>query len=207
MLTTPEATASCQGGAVEGARMSEAKTEAAEKKPKSRKLLLMIIVAVLLLGGAGGGFFWWRGQQAAKAAEHEKGSAKDRAGKGDHGDDNGTHEQGGEDLAEAEDTGVLPFEPYIVNLADPGASRYLKADIRLLVSEVEDLKHLEENQAVMMRVRSAILEHLSQQTSDQVVTPEGKAALKKEIRQRASKILQGHAKVADVLFNEFVVQF
>lgn len=199
--------------------MSEAKPESGEKKPKKSNKLMLIVIAVLLLGGAGGGFFWWKGQQEAKAAEKEKSSKKkDVAKEGEHADAEEGEGHGSADAeeeeeeeeeahAEAEGTGVLPFEPFIVNLADPGGTRYLKADIRLLVTGVENLKELEEDQAVMMRLRSSILEHLSLQISDQVVTPEGKAALKKEIRKRTAKILKGHGKVADVLFAEFVVQF
>ncbi len=68
------------------------------------------------------------------------------------------------------------------------------------------MKELEENAVVTSRLRSAILEHLSQQSSDRIVTPEGKKALKEEIAERCGKIL-GHVKVVDVLFSEFVVQF
>ena len=56
------------------------------------------------------------------------------------------------------------------------------------------------------RVRSAVLEFLTLQTADGLVTPEGKTALKQSIAERASEAL-GHTKVIDVLFAEFVVQF
>jgi flagellar FliL protein len=178
--------------------MSEAKSETAEKKPKSKKLLL-IVVGLLVLGGAGGGFFWWKTQASAA----DPSSAGHGDGEGDHG------AAGGHAAADAgvEGAEVLSFAPFIVNLADPGGTRYLKADIRLLVTGVDDIKHLAENQAVMMQIRSAMLEHLSQQVSEQVVTPEGKAALKTELRERSARLLKGHGNVADVLFNEFVVQF
>jgi flagellar FliL protein len=171
--------------------MSEAKAETTEKKAKSKKGLLLIVVAVVLLGGGAGGFFWWKNQQAAQAAGKQ--------GEGGKGHEEPAH-------AEAEVSGALPFQPFIVNLADQGVSRYLKADVRLVVSGAEDIKELEEDQVVMLRLRSAILEHLSQQTSDALVTPDGKEALKVAIAERCTKIL-GHAKVVDVLFAEFVVQF
>jgi flagellar basal body-associated protein FliL len=59
---------------------------------------------------------------------------------------------------------------------------------------------------VKAKIRSAILERLAQETSDQLVTPEGKAALKKVIAEEAAHAAH-ELKVTDVLFSEFVVQF
>jgi flagellar basal body-associated protein FliL len=56
-----------------------------------------------------------------------------------------------------------------------------------------------------MRVRSSILEMLAQQTADQLVTVEGKAALKTAIIERASEKAE-ELKITDVLFSEFIVQ-
>lgn len=171
--------------------MSEAKEAAADAKPKGKKKsLVMIIAAVAVLAAGGGGFYWWKNQQAAEAAA---------------GDKHGEKAQQEEHAAEEEASGVLTFEPFIVNLSD-GAQRYLKANVQLLVSTEEDIKELQENAVVTSRLRSAILEHLSQQTSEHIVTPEGKEALKHEIAEQCGEILE-HAKVVDVLFTEFVVQF
>jgi flagellar FliL protein len=158
-----------------------------ERKKSGFKRLLMVAILLLVVAGAGGGaFWWWRNQQAAQAAGSPAPDAH---------------------AAEVNEvSGALQFEPFIVNLADAGASRYLKADIRLLVSGIESVKEIEEDEVVMLRLRSAILEHLSRQTSDAVATGEGKDALKHALAERCTAILQ-HAKVADVLFAEFVVQY
>jgi flagellar FliL protein len=168
----------------------------ATRKGRS-KILLLLVVVVLVLGAAGGGgfYFWWKSQQAAQAAQPAEGAPA--AGADGHA---------APPAPEEPVSGALPFEPFIVNLADQGGTRYLKADVRLVVSG-GDVKELEEDQVVMLRLRSAILEHLSQQTSDAIVTPEGKGALKAALAERCSKILGHHAKVTDVLFAEFVVQF
>lgn len=201
--------------------MSEAKADSGDKAPKKSSKLMLIIIAVVLLGGAGGGFFWWKGQQEAKAAEKEKAekSAKKDSAKEDHADEaddghgGGGHAEDAEEEEEEEEepehegAGVLSFEPFIVNLADPGGSRYLKADIKLLVTGVDDMKHLAEDQAVVMPIRSVILEHLSQQMADDIITPKGKLALKKALKKKCARLFKGHGKVADVLFAEFVVQF
>jgi flagellar basal body-associated protein FliL len=52
--------------------------------------------------------------------------------------------------------------------------------------------------------RSAILELLTTKTADELMSAEGKTALKKEIAERASKAFR--FKVNDVLLAEFVVQ-
>jgi flagellar FliL protein len=175
---------------------TDAKGAEAEKKPKGKKKLLLMVVAILLLaGGGGGGFFWWKSRQAAVAE-----AAEGIEGAGGHGKEAAAE-------PEAEVSGALHFEPFIVNLADQGSSRYLKANIGLVVGDVEDIKHLEEDKVTMLRLRSAILEHLSQQVSEHLVTPEGKGELKKALAEQCAKVLHGHGKVVDVLFNEFVVQF
>ncbi len=172
--------------------MSKSKAEsqdAAKDVPTSKKKFLLPAIGILLLMGVGGGgFFWWQGRQTADAAGHDSGGHATPAAEG------------------PQVSGALPFEPFIVNLADPGGARYLKADVRLVVSGAESLEELEEDEVVMLRLRSAILEHLSQKTALELTTPGGKEALKQEIAERCTKIL-GHAKVSDVLFAEFVVQF
>ena len=55
------------------------------------------------------------------------------------------------------------------------------------------------------QLETAVLELLTQQTSQVINTPEGKAELKKQIKKSTAKLL--HHKVTDVLFTEFVVQF
>jgi flagellar basal body-associated protein FliL len=57
-----------------------------------------------------------------------------------------------------------------------------------------------------MRVRSAILELLAQKESAELVTPDGKAGLKKEIGEAVEHSAH-ELKVEDVLFSEFIVQF
>jgi flagellar FliL protein len=102
--------------------------------------------------------------------------------------------------------GLLSLEPFVVNLADEGGSRFLRVSVRLVVETPEQAEHVQKNEVVLVRVRSTILELLTQQTADHVVTAEGKAALKQAIAERAAAVLDG-AKVTDVLFSDFVVQF
>jgi len=155
--------------------------QAAPKKKKGKSFLMMAIVGLVLLGGAGGGAWWWfhRGTAVAEAAPKEP---------------------------PLEKRGLVTFEPFMVNLADEGGARFLKTNIGLVVDDAAVAKELEESPVVKSRVRSDILELLTEQQAAALVTPEGKESLKNAIKARTAHALEGK-KVIDVLFSEFVVQF
>ncbi|MEZ5284213.1 MAG: flagellar basal body-associated FliL family protein [Vicinamibacterales bacterium] len=93
-----------------------------------------------------------------------------------------------------------------MNLADPQVSRFLRISVQLVVKNPEQATEMEESKVAMMQARSAILEELTTQTSEVVVTAEGKAKLREAILEKV-----GHAveefEVVDVLFSDLVVQF
>jgi flagellar protein FliL len=149
---------------------------------KSKKGFMMIVILLLVAGGGGGAyFFYFKAPKAhAKAVEPEPEPETPK--------------------------GIVPMEPFVVNLADAGATRFLRANISLVVSDEEHAKELEENAVDKARIRSAILELLAQQNADKLVTPEGKDELKKTIAERVAHAVH-ELKVLDVLFSEFVIQF
>lgn len=162
--------------------MSQAETPAAAKPAGRRKKPILIAIVVLLfLGGAGGGFWWFKRAEA-------------------HAEAAGTHE-----APPKQPTGIVPMEPFLVNLADPQASRFLRVTLRLVVDEKSEAKELEENAVALTRARSAILELLATQQSTTLVSAEGKTALKHEIAEKTTAVLG--VEVRDVLFTDFVVQF
>jgi flagellar basal body-associated protein FliL len=145
---------------------------------------MLSAVGVLLIGGGGAGAYLMAKRATpadAGGEKHEKTEAPEAA------------------------RGVLSFEPFVVNLTDKGGARLLRLTVRLLV-DAEAAEHLSKDEVVMVRTRSAILELLAEQSSDQLVTAAGKAELKKAILERADTVL-APKKVADVLFSDFVVQF
>jgi flagellar basal body-associated protein FliL len=150
-----------------------------EAPHRKKKWLVLVLAGVLLLGGAG--VFAWqlRGKPAAEPA-----AAK--AGEGDP-------------------KGMVAPEPFLANLADRGVSRFAKITIRLVVGSQEEAKALSEDVIKQARLRSALLELISEQLADRLVTAEGKSELKKAVSERSAKALG--CKVHDVLFTDFVVQF
>jgi flagellar FliL protein len=148
-------------------------------KAKGKSKLLLIAGVVLLAGGGGGGYWWW--SQRAPAAEQAEAKP-------------------------AVEPGVVSFEPFVANLADEGGERFLRAGVKLVIEGVERAKEVEENAVERAQLQSAILDVLTQQRADELVTPEGKAALKKAILARTAEVLH-ETPVIDVLITEFVVQF
>jgi flagellar protein FliL len=161
----------------------------APKKGGALKWVLIVVVLLLLAGGGGGGYWYFvLRPQAAEAADPAAEAAPKKKG----------HDGGG---------AALKFDPFVVNLADPGGVRYLRVGLSLVIAGNDaEAKELEEGKVKLLRIRSAVLELLSQQLADEVVTTEGKQALKHAIEAQANTVL-APLEVTDVLFTEFVVQF
>ncbi|MCC7417929.1 MAG: flagellar basal body-associated FliL family protein [Acidobacteria bacterium] len=139
-----------------------------------------VALIVLVVGiGVGGGAFWWARRGAAPPSPVE---------------------------TRASDHGIVAFEPFVVNLADPNASRFLRATVQVVVPSAEAAEHILTTPVVLMQARSSILEVLTQQTSDAIGTPDGKAALKQAIAEHVAPVFD-EVKVVDVLFSDFVIQF
>jgi len=155
----------------------------AKKKGGKGKFIIILGVLVLLLGGGGAAAFFALRKPATPAAGDAASKKEAKA-----------------------PTGIISFEPFVVNLADPGAQHFLRISVRLIVGNEEEAKKIDESQVQLMRLRSAIVDLLTSETSEHIVSVEGKSALKKEIAERAARIVEP-IEVADVLFSDFVVQY
>jgi len=176
--------------------------DAGKKKGKGKLLIILIAALVLSLGGGGAAYFFMGRGDAAKGT-----SAKAKTADGHGGDEHGTGEDG-----EAHEPAVVALPTFTVNLADKDAPRYLRTTVSLLIKDTEKAATLSgggEHKAAgepvrIAMARSAILELLTTKTAEELMSAEGKTALKKEIAARASKAFK--FKVNDVLLAEFVVQ-
>jgi len=83
----------------------------ASKAPAAKKspVMLIVIVAVVVLGAAGGAWFFMRDRGPAPVVAKK--------------------------LSEH---GLVKFEPFVVNLADQGNQRFLRASIQLVVDSPEE---------------------------------------------------------------------
>ncbi|MEJ5226363.1 flagellar basal body-associated FliL family protein [Thermodesulfovibrio sp.] len=155
--------------------------EAAPKeggKKKGKLLIIIILAVVVLLGGAAGAYFFL----------FSKGDDKDKA-------------------KTAKQTNVaqgvnFPLEPFVVNLMDQGGTKYLKVTVQI---ELADAKLMDTAKARTPQLRDAVITLLTNKTSEELITPEGKLMLKDEIKQRANQIL-GEGNVINVYLTDFVMQ-
>jgi len=189
--------------------MSQAATsapDAGKKKGKSRLLVIVIATLVLAVGGGVAAYFFM-GRADAKAARQKK---TDGHKDGEHADAEAADAEG-ED-GDAHEPAVVALPTFTVNLADKDAPRYLRTSVSLVVNDSEKAaslagggEHKPGSEPVRIAMaRSAILELLTTKTAEELLSAEGKTALKKEIAVRASKAFR--FKVNDVLLAEFVVQ-
>lgn len=92
------------------------------------------------------------------------------------------------------------MEPFVVNLADPGRLRYLKVTLH-----VETNQKGEEFPKRLPQSRDSVLTVLSSKKSRDLMTSEGKNALREEIKEKMNLILTD-TKVRNIYFTEFVIQ-
>ncbi len=203
----------------------------AESSAKKKKPLLLIIVAVvvLALGGGGAYFFLKRGSAAAETetAEKEKKPEKGKK-KAKHNDDEEEDEEevaadehaapeAGKDgkpakskfsikkldLPDDKDVKkIIELQPFVVNLADREDSRYLRMSVSIGVGEGGEEKP---DPILLTRVRNAMLAVLTTKTADEILTPEGKATLRKELMKAARAAIE-EPHIEAIYITDFIVQ-
>jgi flagellar FliL protein len=100
---------------------------------------------------------------------------------------------------------VLPLEPFVVNLADADAARYLRIKITLMVDDKSKVREVIDNQPLQQKVRDVIVQSLTAKTSQDLMDEQGKNKLRKELQDKVSLYFR-EPKLVDVMFTEFVIQ-
>lgn len=177
---------------------------ATEAKSKGGGLVgkLVLVAGIVITSSICAGAVSWIVVQRAMASLQP--AAAETAGEGN------TEEPAADtsetDVAEAiEDWAALPLDPFVVNLADTDAARYLRIRISLMIDDKSELSHLEENKALQLKLRDVILQMLTQKTSKDLIDDAGKNKLREDIRAKVSVFLK-KPKVVDVMFTDFVIQ-
>lgn len=178
-----------------------------EKKPKRSwvKRIIFLIVLLVIVGGAGAGGYWWLFLRSGT-------TFKDLLGGGDKNTE--TQSQDGEKSKKEEkkeDKNGLSPKPvlkpvslpsFTVNLADPSGNKYLRIGMDVELNSQEAITNISAQSA---RVRDAIILLLSNKTSEELSSAEGKVLLKNEVAARLNQIL-GTPQVARIYFTDFVIQ-
>lgn len=165
--------------------MAKAETPAAQSESvappagNKKKLLIIILTAVLLVVLAAGG-----------AAVLLLGGKPE----GEHAE---------EQVEEAAPV-YERLETFTVNLADQES--YLQTEISLKLADQKIQERLKQR---IPEVRDVLLRVLSSKTAEELITPEGKAELAKEIRKEVNGVIgakKAEQGVKDVLFTSFIIQ-
>jgi len=198
-------------------------TDAPVKKKKFKKLIVLLLALVLIGGAAGGGFYYWRSMRAS-AAESKTDSAKSKKKNSKKSskveaesaspDNENPVEMGAtepeadflkDSLPDDENVKhIVELQPFIVNLADSEQARYLRMTVNLGIGGESPAKE-KPDQVFNSRVRNAILAVLSVKKSEDVLSPDGKAKLRKEILQ-AAQAVSSESEIEAIYITEFIVQ-
>ena len=154
---------------------NKASTEPAKKSGK-----IWILVGIVLVLIAGGVSFW--------ALPHLRGNGKASAD--------------AKPMTERV-KGTLALDPFLVNLADPDESRFVKGTFQLGLAE--ELGEKEKDSVAIAAMRDSIITLLSSKTADQILTPQGKEKLRQEILAKVNAS-SPQLKIVEVFIVDFVVQ-
>ena len=147
------------------------------KKGLGKKMIILLGAAIVLLGG--GGYFGY----TMFFQEHPKGA-----------------QEGKKEKKSNEKMVLIPLEPFILNLSDPG--RHLKVAIQLELKEAKDEASVKERAP---KLRDLIIMLISSKTVEAVSSPEGKFQLKDEILLRANQAMEKET-FKNIYFTDFVMQ-
>lgn len=154
----------------------------------SNKLVIMLIgvLFVLILGLGGGMYMLWTKLAAVSALAANPDADK----------------QAEKNKPEAAGK-VMAMDTFIVNLADPGANRYLRVTMDIEVAGGKTPE--EEITRRTSQLRDAILMVLPTKKFSDIVSTEGKTALRDELIGALNSLLTT-SKVTRIYFKEFVIQ-
>jgi flagellar FliL protein len=190
--------------------MSEATAQnpQTDKKPKkSRKsLIIMLIVVLLLAGGGGGGFFYLRssGANAKSPEKAKKVRVKDDEESDDEAKPSKKSKENNLDLPDDSAVKqVIELQPFVVNLADKNEARYLRLTVSIGLGAAKDGE--KPDPLFTTRARNAMLAVLTAKTSDDVLTAEGKAKLRKELLKAAQSAIE-EPHIEAIYITDFIVQ-
>lgn len=160
-------------------------TQAAKKGGMSKVVKMMMILIVLLLIGAGVAYFFTTNIQGNQGVTDAPAIALDRAG-------------------DQPISGIIvDLETFTINLADPGASKFLKMTLSL---EITSSKKAEaEVTANIPKIRDIIITVVSSRTYEEIRTERGQTIFKNDIKTRINAFLK-EGRVINVYKKEFVAQ-
>jgi len=100
---------------------------------------------------------------------------------------------------------VVSLGEFIVNLADPTETRYLRANVVLELDFGSSAALATEVDSRIPQIKDIVIHALGSKTSIQLADPENREALKEELKDKVNAVLN-RGQLARVYFTSFAVQ-
>ncbi|MEO8550169.1 MAG: flagellar basal body-associated FliL family protein [Kofleriaceae bacterium] len=155
---------------------------AADKPKKAGTSPIVMALLVLNLGASGFGAYKIMTQPAAAAVAATE-----------HKEEKPTKEITGP---------VVPLEPFVVNLDEPGTARYLKMTVQLELVNAHDGEVIEKSKQV---IRDEVLSYLSGLHVKDTLGATAKDTIREALMKRLDGVVGEH-KIRRMFFQEFMVQ-
>lgn len=185
------------------------------KKSKSKLLIILALVIAVAIGGAGSFFYFQRIAKAktetpkkskhtddAEQDDEASDKGKEKSGKGEKKDDKEKSDSPIASLPKDADVKqIIEIQPFILNLADKDENRFLRLSVSLGLEEASE----KPDPVFIARVRNALLAVLMTKSSAEILTPDGKTTLRKELLQ-AVRAVTAEPPVLAIYITELIVQ-
>lgn len=195
---------------------TETPAGATEAKKGSGKLIIIILAVILVLGGGGAGYYFMSGAGASADSEEKAESSKKSKSKSVDEEEPATDEEETDTKSSKTSNSlksalpndenvkhIIELQPFIVNLADTEQARYLRMTVSLGVGEAGESE--KPSELFLTRVRNAMLAVLSDKSSEEILSIEGKAKLRKQLL-RAARAAADEPEVEAIYITDFIVQ-
>ncbi|QER42135.1 flagellar basal body-associated FliL family protein [Thermodesulfobacterium sp. TA1] len=156
-----------------------AEKQEAGKKGGKKKFLLFLVVGLLVIALASGVVLFLMGKKGEEKEGGKKAKKESAAVKV-----------------------IYPLEPVVVNLLDPTGKRYLQ--VRLAFG-VADKKAEEEIKVKEPMIKDVIITYLSSKTPEEVMQPDAKEAIKKDLLVKINEAL-GEEIVLAIYITQYIVE-
>jgi flagellar FliL protein len=153
---------------------SEEEEKEVKEQPKSKKLLIVAAILVLLLSAGGAAAYFKFIKTPTEKTEETK------------------------EVPSA----IYEMDTFMVNLADPGGKRFLKATMKLKVSSSEVS---EECKLRNFELRDQVLIMLSNKETLELVSTDDKLALKRQLIEVLNRALR-KGQILEIYFSDFLIQ-
>jgi len=114
----------------------------------------------------------------------------------------------GKDAKKAEEHKPEPevaadLDVFVVNLAGPGPSRYLRTILSLAVKDEHDKEKIKE---LSGKIRHSVIMYLSERKAEDLSDLEGKNKVRQELLKKISEAVGDKKLVSNIYFKEFLIQ-